>query len=142
RRQTLLRLGLFEPVEQGQRDAGPRAAQRVAERDRSAEAVDGVRVEAEVADACQRLRGEGFVGFDGGEDVDAPPGALEHLPGRGRRPDAYDLRGHTGVGAGADEGARVESELVRIVFGPEHEDGGPVSERGRVAGGDVPAVSV
>ena len=73
--QATAAVGAFEPPHQGDQEPGSGAAQRVTEGDGAAVGVHDVRVEAEVADACDRLGGERLVELDGVEVVDGPAAA-------------------------------------------------------------------
>jgi hypothetical protein len=66
--------------------------ERMAERDRATVHVDLRRVETQLVDADERLRGEGLVELDEVEVVDRDAGSLEGLPARWDRSDPHDGR--------------------------------------------------
>src|SRR5882672_1550776 len=86
----------LQPVQRGERDARPRHAERMAERDRAAMGIDvlGIVGDAELAQAREPLRGEGLVDLDQVEvaDLDAEP--RHQLAGRGHRADPHHPRWH------------------------------------------------
>ena len=84
------------PCDRGQREPRARHAQRMAERDGAAMGIDllGIVGEAELAQAGERLRGEGLVELDHIEVADLEPEPLHQLAGRRHRADAHDARRH------------------------------------------------
>src|SRR5439155_14427549 len=111
-------------------------------RDRAAVHVDLVGIEAEFADAGDRLRGERFVDLDEVEVVDRQTGALQRLRNRfdraGSRVRGLDARARPA----ADDRARLQPELPRA-FGARHDDrGAGVVDTARVAGRDGAAFLV
>src|SRR5579859_161128 len=117
-------------------DARTRGAERMAERDGAAIDIDAGLVELEVADAGQRLGGEGFVELDHVELRGIEAGAGQRL-GRGRdRADAHDLGGAAGDRHRLDAGQDVEAMLLGVVLAGDQHHSRTVGQRRGGAGGD------
>ena len=77
----------------------------MAERDRAAVDVQPLRIDRQLAQAGEHLRGERFVQLDEIDLVEREPGQLQHLADRRHRADAEALR--------LDAGGRVRDEAGR-----------------------------
>ena len=125
-----------EVVEQRGHDARARHPERVAERDRAAERVELLRVDAPLVAARHDLRGERLVELEHVDVGDRHAGLLEHLRDRGDRAEAHDLRPDRGDRRGDDPRPRLQAERVRPLVGHHEHRGGAVVERAGVAGRD------
>ena len=96
RHHAVLLLAAAQAVHQRRRAHRAGRAERMAERDRAAERIDFRRVEADIADHRQRLRGERFVEFDPVQLLLRDADLLQRARNRFLRPDAHDLRRHAG----------------------------------------------
>jgi hypothetical protein len=114
----------------------PGHAERVAERDRAAERVELLGVDAPLVAARHDLGGERLVELEHVDVVDRHAGLREHLLDGGDRAEAHDLRADRGHGGGDDAGARLEPEGLRALVGHHEHRGGAVVERAGVAGRD------
>src|SRR6185437_14196516 len=72
-------------------DAGAGGTERMAKRDGAAIEIGFRLVDAELAHAGERLRGEGFIDLDDVDVLDGEAGALQRLLRRRDRADAHDL---------------------------------------------------
>ncbi|EGE61062.1 hypothetical protein RHECNPAF_1260041 [Rhizobium etli CNPAF512] len=137
RRQRISSAGLVKLERRRAGDAGARHAQRMAERDRAAIAVDPLIVigNAERAQHRQPLAGKGLVEFD---DVElflahAEPG---HQLARGRnRTDAHDAWRNGGGGAAEDAGDRRQAVFSRRRFGSDDHRSGAIIDAGGITCG-------
>src|SRR5215472_16720550 len=90
--------GALQLARRGQRDAWPRSAERMADRDRSAVLVDPAVVERQLepTQASEHLRGKGFVDLDYIDVRETEAGAGERLLRGGDRADPHDPRRDAG----------------------------------------------
>src|SRR4029079_11496991 len=98
RRDAVATAAAAQLVEEGDDQPGAAHPQRMAERDRAAVDVDLFRVEPELTDHGEALRGERLVQLDEIEVVDGDAGPLEQLPHGRDRPDAHHPRIDAGHG--------------------------------------------
>ena len=105
------------------------------ERDGAAVHIDLRRIEPQLADDGNRLRGERLVQLEQIDVADLKAGAIEHLPHRRDRPDAHHLR--IDAGRHVREDARERLLPQRVCFFRRRNDrgGGAVVDAGRIAGG-------
>src|SRR5260221_1755490 len=110
-------------------DARTGGAERVPERQGAAVDIGLGEIDAEIADAGERLRGKGFVELDDVDVLHRKAGALQRLLGRRDRTDPHDLGCAAGDGDALD--ARQNRQLVArsIVLGADEHGRGAVGQR-------------
>src|SRR5260221_9669116 len=110
-------------------DARTGGAERVPERQGAAVDIGLGEIDAEIADAGERLRGKGFVELDDVDVLHRKAGALQRLLGRRDRTDPHDLGRAAGDGDALD--ARQNRQLVArsIVLGADEHGRGAVGQR-------------
>src|SRR5579862_7521932 len=134
------RQALALPLEKSRGLAGDARAggtQRMADGDGAAVQVHLRRIDLEVAQAGDRLRGEGLVDLDEVDLVDRYAGALQRLAAGRHRTDPHDLRRAAGDGDRADAGERLQPMLFRERLGADERRRGPIGQRRRGSGGDA-----
>src|SRR5207302_9568644 len=105
----------------------------MAERDRPAIDVETLRIDGQLAEAGEHLRGEGFIELDQIDLVERQPGDFQHLANRRHRSDAEALRFDT-RGCERDESReRLQTTLFRERCGRYENGGGPITCLRRVA---------
>ena len=87
----------------------------MAERDGAAVDVQPIRIDGQLAQAGEHLRGERFVQLDEIDLVERQPGELQRLADRRHRADAEALRLDAGGRERDEAGQRREPELARAV---------------------------
>ena len=106
------------------------------ERDGAAMRVDeiGVLLDAELTQAGNTLRGEGFIELDQIEIADLQSQPLHQLARRRHRTDAHDARRHRGRGEAKNFRPRRQPVPFHRHFGCEDHRGGAVIDAGGIAG--------
>ena len=130
------RLALAHLVREGEQDPRATHPDRMAERDPSAEEVQPVPIELQLAFAGDHLRGEGLVDLDQVDVGEREAGLLEDLLRRGHRADAHDLGRNPGPAHPHDPRERLPALRLRARLRHQDHRGGAVGEAGGVAGGD------
>ena len=92
-----------------------------------------LRVEPQLADHLEALRGEGFVQLDEVELVDADAGAVEQLADGRDGADAHHARVDARDGAADEAPERLAAELAGLVRAGDDEGRGAVVDPARVA---------
>src|SRR6478609_3150412 len=126
----------FQPAQQGDQQAGTRATQRVAERNRPTLGVHDLLIDLQPTQHTDRLGGERLVQLDRVQVVDAPARLVQRLAGRRHRAQSHDVRCDTGAGADHDPGPGVQPVPCHGITTGQHQGRGPVRQRRAVAGGD------
>jgi len=124
-------------VHQSGKDARARAAQRVAQRDRSAVHVGQRVVQPQFPHDCQSLHREGFVDFRQGDVLNCQAGFFEGASGRFDGPQAHHARFNPGGCAADHAGERLDPERAGFFRAHQHQRGGAVVQTGRIARGDA-----
>ena len=96
--EALLRVATDHLVQQGHQHPAAGRADRVAKGDGAAVDVDPGGIPAQFPTHRQGLRGEGLVGLDQVQLLQAPAGLVERATGGGDRADAHDPWGDAGAG--------------------------------------------
>ncbi|CRP52210.1 hypothetical protein PAERUG_P5_London_26_VIM_2_01_09_02983 [Pseudomonas aeruginosa] len=124
-------------MQQGHQHPAAGRADRVAKGDGAAVDVDPGGIPAQFPTHRQGLRGEGLVGLDQVQLLQAPAGLVERATGGGDRADAHDRRVDPGAGVAGDP--RQHRQAQGLGLGRAHQQyrGGAVVEAGGVAGGDA-----
>src|SRR5438132_421604 len=132
RRQRPTAAALLHAVHRGHRQPRPAHAQGVTERDGAAMRVDeiGVLLDAELAQAGDALRGEGFVELDQIEIADLQSQPLHQLARRRHRTDAHDTRRHRRRGEAKNFRPRRQPVPLHRRFRRKNHRGGAVIDSG------------
>jgi len=122
-----------------QRRQHPRAAgaDGVTERDRTAMHIDPIPIPLQLLAIGERLRREGFVGFDEIVVTDRAALLAHEIAHRGHRREEQILRRDGTRRIGGDPRHDREPLLAGVRFGRHDQRGGAVVERRGVAGGDT-----
>src|SRR5690242_15772434 len=104
-------------------------------RNRASVDVHLLRVEAELLDARDRLRGERLVELGEIDALRREPGACERLLARGDRPEAHVARLDASGGRGDVARLRSQPQLLDRLLARDEDRGGAVVEPRRVPGG-------
>jgi hypothetical protein len=102
-------------VHQGGEDPGAAGAERVAQCDGSTVDVHPLRIEAELADAGDRLDREGLVQLDQVEVRQGEAGAAQRLSGGRNRPQTHAAGIHSGHCRGDHSRHRAELEALQRI---------------------------
>src|SRR5439155_24456972 len=103
-------------VEECHDETGAAHAERMADRDRTAVHVHELRVEAELADDHEALRGECLVQLDEVDVGHVDAGALEQLPDRRNRADAHHARVDSCDRAPDERAEWLRAERLRLLL--------------------------
>ena len=122
-------------MQQRDDDAGAGGADGVTDGDRAAVDVDLAHVEAELAGDRDGLRGEGFVGLDEVDILNAHAGLGHRLTGSGNGTDAHDLRVNAALTPADELCHGLETELFNGFAGGENDGGSAVVDAGGLTGG-------
>ena len=123
-------------MQEGGEDARARAADGVAQRDRAAVGIQALGVEVEFAVACDDLRGEGFVQFDGIVVGNFCAGALRERADCRNGANSHDSRVDGRDGRVDDARERLQAEGAHFLLARQHDGRSAVRDSAGIAGGD------